>query len=265
MPFFHNGEIEIYFEIGGEAVHSSPPLLFISGTGADLRNKPNQFDSPLASVYRVVSLDQRGLGRTSKPDGDYSMRQYANDALTLIDHLDIQRLKVMGVSFGGMVAQEFAIRHPDRGEKLILACTSAGGRAGSSYPLHELERLSPRERAEKHLTLSDVRLNEQWQQENPEKWESYVQRSLGARRSDRDEIGAMKQLLARKNHDTYKRLANIKCETLIVGGKYDGIAPPKNLVAMNEMIPQSELRFYEGGHMFLIQDKSAYQEIIAWL
>ena len=92
-----------------------------------------------------------------------------------------------------------------------------------------------------------------------------MQRSLGAIRSDRDEIGAMKQLLARKNHDTYKRLAKIKCETLIVGGRYDGIAPPKNLVAMNEMIPQSELRFYEGGHMFLIQDKSAYQEIIAWL
>mgnify|MGYP005713729537 FL=1 len=92
-----------------------------------------------------------------------------------------------------------------------------------------------------------------------------MQRSLGARRSDRDEVGAMKQLLARKNHDTYKRLAKIECETLIVGGRYDGIAPPKNLVAMNEMIPQSELRFYEGGHMFLIQDKSAYQEIIAWL
>ena len=103
MPFFHNGEIEIYFEIGGEAVHSSPPLLFISGTGADLRNKPNQFDSPLASVFKVVSLDQRGLGRTSKPNGDYSMRQYADDVLTLVDHLDIQRLRVMGVSFGGMV------------------------------------------------------------------------------------------------------------------------------------------------------------------
>ena len=76
--------LDIYYERGGHG----EPLLFISGTGGDLRRKPNQFDSPLAAAFDLICYDQRGLGQTAKPDGDYTMAQYADDAAGLLDATD---------------------------------------------------------------------------------------------------------------------------------------------------------------------------------
>jgi len=79
------------------------------------------------------------------------------------------------------------------------------------------------------------------------------------------EEGAHKQLAARKYHDTFARLHNIDVPTLLVGGEFDGIAPPQNMHTLAEEIPNAELKFFKGGHMFLIQDKEAYPFIIDWL
>ena len=111
MAVYSRDQINIYFEKGGDYGQSGDPLLFISGTGGDLRNKPNQFDSPLAKAFELIAYDQRGLGQTSKPAGDYSMRDYADDAASLLDHLELDRVPVVGVSFGGMVAQELSLIH----------------------------------------------------------------------------------------------------------------------------------------------------------
>ena len=265
MGFFRKDQIEIYYERGQDYGHSGEPLLFISGTGGDLRNKPNQYDSPLAKVFELIAYDQRGLGQTSKPDGDYTMAEYADDAAALLDYLDLDRVPVVGVSFGGMVGQEFVLRHPDRVSKLVLACTSSGGDGRSSYPLHEIEKLEANQRAAKYLEISDLRRDKVWQKENPEKWEQYVQMSISARRSDRHAEGALKQLMARKNHDTYGRLRQGKGPVLLLGGKFDGVAPIENMQAIADQIESSQIRFYEGGHMFLVQDKKAYPEMIEWL
>ena len=265
MGFFSEDRMEIYYERGQDYGHSGDPLLFISGTGGDLRNKPNQFDSPLAEVFELIAYDQRGLGQTSKPEGDYKMADYADDAAALLDYLDLDRVPVVGVSFGGMVGQEFVLRHPDRVSKLVLACTSSGGQGRSSYPLHEIEKLEAYERAVRYLQVSDLRRDEVWQRENPEKWKKYIRMSMEARRSDRHVEGAMKQLMARKNHNTYHRLCQINAPVLLLGGKFDGVAPVENMQAIADQIELSELRFYEGGHMFLVQDKKAYPEMIEWL
>ncbi len=124
------GDLEIYFERAGDGSR----LLFISGSGGDLRNKPNQMDGPLVRNFDVLSYDQRGLGRTSKPDVPYTMAGYADDAARLLDHLGWKSAKVIGVSFGGMVAQELVLRHPAKVERLVLACTSPGGAGGAFYP-----------------------------------------------------------------------------------------------------------------------------------
>src|ERR1700734_625887 len=102
MPMAKVRDIEIYYERAGEG----PPLLFISGTGGDLRVKPNVFDGPLAKAFDLLGYDQRGLGRSSKPEVDYSMADYADDAAALLDHVGWPKAKVIGASFGGMVAQE---------------------------------------------------------------------------------------------------------------------------------------------------------------
>ena len=77
--------------------------------------------------------------------------------------------------------------------------------------------------------------------------------------------GAARQLAARAGHDTYTRLPDIDVPVLLTGGRYDGIAPVANMEALAERISDAELKFYSGGHLFLVQDKSAYPDIIQWL
>src|SRR5438445_13877315 len=101
MPFARTNSIDLYYERAG----SGPPLLFISGTGGDLRNKPNVFDGPLAKSFDLLAYDQRGLGRSSKPDLPYAMADYADDAAALMADQGWDAAAVIGVSFGGMVAQ----------------------------------------------------------------------------------------------------------------------------------------------------------------
>ena len=98
-------------------------------------------DSPLTSHFCVTAYDQRGLGQSDKPEGPYSMRDYADDAAAVMDAMGIDKAMILGISFGGMVAQEFAVRHTARLSRLALWCTSPGGAGGASYPLHELEGL----------------------------------------------------------------------------------------------------------------------------
>src|ERR1043165_1893633 len=105
MPNATLNGLSFYFERAG----SGPPLLFISGTGGDLRVQPNVFASPLAKAFDLAAYDQRGLGRTDKPDVPYAMAQYADDAAALLDHLGWDQAPVIGVSFGGMVAQELVL------------------------------------------------------------------------------------------------------------------------------------------------------------
>ncbi len=260
MPLIEANGLSLYYERAGEG----PPLLFISGTGGDLRNKPNQFDSPLAGHFDLISYDQRGLGRSAKPAVEYTMADYADDAAGLLDALGIEQIAVIGVSFGGMVAQELALRHPSRVRALVLACTSSGGAGGASYPLHELQALPPEERAVRQLKLADLRHTEAWIAEHPEAWEKRLAMSLAAQRADRDEAGAQRQLEARRGHDTFNRLNMLKLPVFLAGGEFDGIAPADNMRELARQITGSELRFYHGGHMFLIQDKSAYPDIIQW-
>jgi 3-oxoadipate enol-lactonase len=261
MPITIANGIDLYFERRGDGA----PLLFISGSHGDLRARPNQFDTPLARAFDMIAYDQRGLGQTGKPPGEYTMAQYADDAAALLDALRLDAVPVVGVSFGGMVAQEFALRHPDRVDRLILACTSSGGAGGSSYPLHELQALPPRERAEAHLRISDLRHDDEWVAANPERWERLVELTMAARRPDRDEQGSAKQLRARKGHDTYDRLPRLDVPVLLAGGRRDGIVPVANMEALHRQIAGSRFELFDGGHMFLIQDKTAYPFIVGWL
>jgi 3-oxoadipate enol-lactonase len=263
MPTVHLGPIEVYYERAGEG----PPLLFISGTGGDLRVKPNVFDGPLARQFDLVGYDQRGLGRTSKPDIAYTMADYADDAAGLMAAIGWDSARVVGVSFGGMVAQELALRHPARVERLVLGCTSPGGAGGASYPFHKIQHLTGEARARHLIPISDSRRDAAWAAANPETYAQLV--ALGsadpyAGEPDR-QMGARRQLEARAGHDTWDRLDRIACPTLIAAGRYDGVALPETQERMAARIPGAELRFFDGGHLFMLQDRAALPAMIAFL
>jgi len=255
-------DIQIYYEIHGEG----PRLLYLSGSGGDLRDKPNIFDSPLKDHFTILAFDQRGLGQTDKPDIEYTMADYCEDTVGLMDVLGWESVNVYGYSFGGMVGQELAIRHSEKVEKMVIASTSSGGKGGASYPFHEMNDLSYEERSRKLIGIIDTRYGDEWKKANLGEYEEMVQNWVKGYKVRENEpgkkVGAYRQLIARKNHDTYDRLDQIKVPILICGGKYDANSPPSNHESLHKKIQGSKLEFFEGGHGFLNQDPKAYEKII---
>lgn len=264
MPFITVNSIQLYYELSGKG----PRLLYISGTGADLRNKPNIFDSPLADNFEILTFDQRGLGQSDRPDIPYSMSDYADDVAALLQALKWECCNVVGVSFGGMVAQEFALRHAECIDRMVLCCTSSGGAGGHSYPFHEMTDLTVEEFGSLSVAINDTRQDTEWQKQNSENYQKILaqrdSRNAGTGEQNR-EIGATRQLEARIEHNTYNRLSQLTLPVLVAGGQFDGVAPPANLEAIHQQLKQSEIQFYQGGHDFYNHDPHAFQNMIRFL
>lgn len=264
MPFISVRDLDrFYYEQVGEG----PDVLVITGTGSDLRRHPNPTDSPLTKHFQVTTFDQRGLGQTSKPDDGYTMEAYADDAAAFIDAVGIGPCPALGISFGGMVLQNLLVRHPGKVSRAALWCTSPGGTGGASYPLHELPGdLTVEERFRTMTKLADSRVTDAWFDEEKDKADMLRQRA------DKSEFygehnylhGARMQIVARKGHDCWDGLAGVDVPVQCAGGLYDLIATPEATRNMAGQIPNSELKLYEGGHMFFIQNPEAYDDLIAF-
>ena len=262
MPTASVHGIDVYYERSGEG----PPLLFLNGSGQTLAGVGPLLDM-VAERFDVVAHDQRGLGRTSIPPEPYTMADYAADAAAVLDSVGWAEARVMGISFGGMVAQELAVTWPDRVSRLALLCTSPGGTGGSSYPLHKLAGLPDDERAAAVMGLIDSRYTPEWLAGHPRD-QALAEMLAGRRRGSADpeaRRGELAQLEARAHHDVTDRLSAIECPTLVACGRYDGIAPVANGEAIVARVPQAELRVYEGGHIFMLQDRTALPEVLDFL
>jgi 3-oxoadipate enol-lactonase len=263
MPMAQLGAIDLFYERAGHGA----PLLFISGTGGDLRVKPNVFDGPLPKLFDVLAYDQRGLGRSAKPDVAYSMADYADDAAALLDYVGWPTVKVIGVSFGGMVAQELVLRHPAKVQRLVLACTSPGGAGGASYPFHEIQHLKGEDRARHLIQIMDTCLDANWAAANPDAYAQFVAMATADPYAGEPghQMGARRQLEARAGHDTWDRLDQIRCPVFIAAGRYDGIALPETQHKLASRIAGATLHFFEGGHLFMLQDRTAIPSMVEFL
>jgi pimeloyl-ACP methyl ester carboxylesterase len=262
MPVSRVNGIDVYYERSG----SGPPLLFLNGSGATLETT-GLLIKPFTERCDVLAFDQRGLGRTSIPPGPYTMADYAADAAALVDEIGWETCRVVGVSFGGMVAQELAVTFPDRVEKLALCCTSPGGPDLASFPLHELAALPPAEGVRRGIQLLDTRFEDEYLDAHPADKglaEMMVARRT-AEKSPEQERGEAEQLHARAGHDVRERLGGITAPTMVACGRYDGIAPLANSEFIAAHIPGAELHEYEGGHVFFAQDPKALPEITEFL
>jgi 3-oxoadipate enol-lactonase len=264
MPIAEVPGVHLYYERAG----SGPRLLLANGTGTDLRRQPNPLAWPFAADFDLLAYDHRGLGRSepADPERQPTMADFANDALALCDEVGWPTFSVLGISFGGMVAQEIAIRGATRVERLVLACTSSGGAGGASYPLQETFALSAEERAERMPALIDTRADS-----DPElraRLRAWMQGTAAAEAADADAgptPGLLRQLEARRHHDTYSRLPEIAAPTLVAAGRYDGVAPLANSEAIAARIPDADLEVFEGGHIFFFDDPKAWPAISQFL
>jgi 3-oxoadipate enol-lactonase len=263
MPTITANGIDLYYERSG----IGPRTLFLNGSGSTLETSALLI-APFAERLDVVAHDQRGLGRTQIPPGPYSMADYAADALALMDAVGWDRCRIVGVSFGGMVAQELAVSAPERIERLALCCTSPGGSGGASYPLQDLAAMPVPERTALATKLLDTRFDNDWLASHPA--DQGLARMMAERRADTAKTaeqlrGEAEQLAARARHDVCDRLHRIACPTLVAGGRYDGIAPAANSEAIAARVAGADLRMYDGGHAFFAQDGRALPEIVEFL
>ena len=261
MPTAHVNGVDLAYELRG----TGPRLLVLLGSGMTLAGA-----RPLLSLVGAgctrLAFDYRGLGASAPAPGPYGMDTCAADALGVFDAVGWDTTRVVGVSFGGMVAQELAVTAPQRVERLALACTSAGGGGGSSYPLHELEDLDPDARAAVRRGLLDDRFDEAWLAGHP--GDRALVELMDRRDADHDPTavaGRRAQFAARRGHDVWDRLGAVTCPTLVACGRHDPIAPMANSEAIASRIAGAELRVYDGGHAFFVQDRTALPDIVSFL
>lgn len=229
-------------------------MLFLNGSGSSIERSRLLWES-FGTVAEVVAHDYRGIGASDGGDTP-TMAAFAEDALALADQLGWSTFDVVGVSFGGMVALELACFAPTRVRRLVLMCTSAGGRLGSSYPLHEFLDVSIDEKRRRMPQLTDTRFSPEYLAEHP-KLQALIEQSIDDRRPT---AGDREQMTARRSHDVSDRLADVVAETLVMSGTFDGIAPAINGRKIAEAIIGSAYREYAGGHMFFVQDSRALDD-----
>lgn len=256
--------IDIYYEVHGD--DEVPWVLNIGGTGGDLRQTfPHR--SPLNERFRVLHYDQRGLGQTSKPGGDYTIEDYADDAAALIDAvIGGGPCHVVGTSFGGMVAMNLALRRPDLVDRLVLAVTSPGGEH-ASYRLSDLADMDPDEAFATRMRLLDKRWDPNADEPIPDLGAIYdfIAATYRTPASGEAAAGLARQVEARNTHDVVDRLGDIDHHTLVVAGRYDGLAPVANSELLAERMPNAELAIFEGGHLVSFQDASMWPHVVSFL
>jgi pimeloyl-ACP methyl ester carboxylesterase len=259
MPEGTVNGVELYWEHAG----SGPRLLFCNGSGLTLEGV-RPLLGLLAAKFDLLAWDYRGFGHSAPVTHPYTMSEMAADALGLIEIAGWSRCRVLGISFGGMVAQEFAVTNAGRVERLALACTSPGGEGGSSYPLQKLLELPPDEQTAARLKIADSRWDERWLDDHPA--DRALAGRLASSQANPGSAAAQRaQLEARAGHDVWDRLSAITCPTLVAYGNYDGIAPGQNSKAIASRIQTVELHGYEGGHGFLFQDPAAMSTLVEFL
>jgi len=262
--------IDLHYEEHG----SGEPLLLIMGLAAD--SLAWMFQLPaFAETYRTIVFDNRGVGRSSKPAGPYTIHQMAEDAAGLLQQLDIRRAHVLGVSMGGMIAQELTLRHPERVRSLVLACTYAkpdegvgrqlesslalfGGTRGTNGEIEiDVSKLDPMMFFQ-HL-LPNV-FNAQFiMAELPKLMQVFA----GALQFGFSMDAILAQVAATQTHDALDRLAAIGVPTLVLTGDADLLIPPQNSDVIASKIPGAKLVKIPGGsHGFNFETPDLFNKAV---
>jgi 3-oxoadipate enol-lactonase len=244
MPLADTGEVTLSFQRGG----SGPPLLLIMGMSGTFAHWNEPFLEQLRASFEVIVYDHRGVGQSSPLQGELSTALLARDAAGLLDALELDAAHVLGISMGGMVAQELALAAPARVRTLALGCTYCGGPGSSLASSAVMQRLA------QAMSSGDRA------QAVRAAWETNLSPAYAADAAAFElfrNIRAvpvpviMAQVQACLAHDTSARLNELQMPTLIVHGTADEMIPVENAELIHRYIPGSRLEIFEGiGHLF---------------
>ena len=247
MPIVNAGEIELSYERSG----SGPPLLMIMGMSGTALSWGEQFLEPLRDEFETILYDHRGVGSSSRMEEPFTIAQLAADALALLAALEIDSAHILGISMGGMIAQELALSHPERVRTLTLGCTYCGGEGSALANGDVMGRLAEAmfsgDRARMIRASWEANLSPGFAADD----DAYARfLEIARRRAVAAEV-IMAQMQAIAGHDTSARLPSIELPTLVLHGTLDQMLPVQNGRMIAGLIPDSRLEIFDGvGHLF---------------
>lgn len=259
MPFSATNEVSLYYEVVGDG----PALCLINGYRLSGAAWPRPFIARLADRCSVISFDNRGTGRSGKPDDGYEFGNLAKDVIGLLDDLRVMRAHLLGFSMGGAIAQEVAIRYADRVDRLILFGTFCGGIWAEPAALSVFrqlivtERQTPEEAARQAwpVTYAPAYLAD-----NADAAEQQLRREL---EYPTPMFVAQRQMEALRQFDRYHDLPRIRAKTLVAAGTLDVLVKPRNATILASRIPNARLELLADlGHRAIWEAPEEMAEVI---
>jgi pimeloyl-ACP methyl ester carboxylesterase len=259
MPLTKTTEVSLYYEVVGEG----PPVCLINGYRLSSAAWPSPFIARLAARCSVVAFDNRGTGRSDMPDDGYEFGNQARDVIGLLDDLRLPRVHLLGFSMGGAIAQEVAIRHADRVDRLVLFATFCGGAWAEPTPLSVISRilvtdgLSPEEAARQSWPVT---YSPDYLAANADEVEQQMRRELDY---PTPTFVARRQTEALRKFDSYRRLPHIRAATLVATGTHDVLVRPRNSAILASRIPNARLEtLADLGHRAIWEAPEEMAELI---
>jgi 3-oxoadipate enol-lactonase len=260
MPLARAGEIELDYERSG----SGPPLLAIMGMSGTSLHWGEAFLEPLREHFEVIVYDHRGVGVSSRLDDQtLTITQMAEDAARLLAALELDSAHVLGISMGGMIAQELALGHPERIRTLTLGCTYCGGEGSTLAAPEDFQPLSEAmmsgDRARALRASWEINVSSEMAADE----DAYARfLAIAAERAVALPV-IMAQMQACVAHDTNARLGELTMPTLVIHGTADQLLPVQNGRLIASRIPGSQLEILDGvGHMFFWERPQRSAELI---
>ena len=241
-------------------------MLLIMGLGMNAtgwwRTVPVLADAGL----RVLAFDNRGVGRSDQAPGPYTIAMMADDAVAVLDAAEVQTAHIYGISLGGMIAQELALRHPDRVQRLVLGATTAGGPVATPAPEQTLAFFARRaDMPSTEAVWASVPYN--YAPETRVRGGDRIARDIEQRlRFPLAPEPYRAQLAAALGHTTHDRLGEIATPTLVVHGLQDVMVSPANGRLLADSIPDSRLvEFPEAAHLYFTDEPAVDNEVAGFL
>jgi 3-oxoadipate enol-lactonase len=251
MALAKAGEIELSYDRAGDG----PPLLLIMGMSGTKHHWGESLLEQLRRDFDTIVYDHRDAGDSTRTGQPFTIVDLAEDAAGLLAALDLDSAHVMGISMGGMIAQELALAHADRLRSLTLGCTYCGGEGSvltSQDVMRKLAEAMTSGDRERAIRASwEVNVSPSFAA-NEDAWVRF--RTIGMRYGLAVEV-IMRQMQAIAGHDTSARLPQISAPTQVVHGTLDQLLPVQNGHMIAGLIPDSRLEIFEGiGHMFFLEE-----------
>ncbi len=263
MPFVQINGVFLYYQIHGRPLRlDSPPLLLIGGLGFATWSWFKQIPA-LTRHYPVIAFDNRGCGRSEKPQHWYDVATLAADAASLLETLDVSRAHVLGASLGGFIAQELALRYPERVAKLILCCTSFGGTRSIPMRWSTLQATLGWGAMSKTMAVRrglEVATSSAYRDASADELAQIIE----WRQSDQMGRGDyVRQVMAGMRFDAARRVHAISAPTLVIHGADDQVVPVANAPLLAQEIPNAQVRIIAGaGHLVFIERAAQVNQAI---